>query len=414
MKKLKIGRNGLLPHIGKSLVEMFPNVIDLDVSVQYYSQFTCEMFDFPHLKKFNAALGRIKRVFPCRGNVTEIDLSSNRIERILMDSFKDLSDSLTTLDLSYNNIRVIAALSFAHQTQLRQINLRNNEMKYLDMGIFIYQRRTLAIIQLNNNFITDIFTSSSSNQEKFNITHLDLSKNLINQFPENFLVELGPSLEYLNLNSNSINEFIKFQHSNLRVLDLSHNRKLQTFNTNGSSERLEVLNLEGNYLTELIDIDNATFPSLNTIGISMNEFSCTYAMDFVNKWSNITLNSPYIQRKEIVDEKEHHNQPLIYSFAAALCSVVIILFIRYFRRKIIAQKRAIENAKKGKEFPMKIHDTADKQQTPEKSTISTVEPIYYEIDALPFNVDTYDHLKFEPLPKNHVQNHYHRGHEERF
>lgn len=412
VKKLQIHRNGLLRNMDYSLVEIFPNVIDLDVSTHYYSDFTCDIFDFPHLEKFNAAYSMIERVFPCRGNLKEIDLSHNWIERISMDSFKDLSDSLTTLDLSYNKVRVIAAFSFAHQTQLREINLRNNEMKYLDMGIFNNQRRTLKIVQLHYNFIMEIFSSSSSNQEKFNLTYVDLSRNSIKQFPENILFELGPSLEYLNLSFNSMDQFIKFQHSNLRVLDLSRNRFLRTFNTTGSSERLEVLNLEGNYLKELIGISNATFPRLNAIDISMNEFSCMYATDFVNRWSNITLiGRPCNQRNQIINEKPLFSiQPLIiYSFVAAFCSVIIVLFIRYFRRKIIVQKKAIEKEKKSKEFPKEIHDTEFQEKSVDKpKTISTIEPIYYEIESLPFDVDTYDHLQFERLPKNIIQSHYHK------
>lgn len=398
-----------------SLVEMFPNVFYLDISYQRPLNLKCEIFDFRSLEKFNGTHNELDGIFPCRGiHVKEIDLSYNIIRSITVGSFEYMFN-LSIINLRNNNIQTIAFMSFAQQAQLKHVDLRNNLLSILDMGIFINQRSTLAYVNLQNNRIRDVFGSSSTSRETFHITHFDLSKNLVTSrdtISDKILFELGPSLEYLNLSQNGIEHMINFEHQSLKTLDLSFN-KLVIFNTTRTSKRLELLNLEGNYLMDLAGITYSTFPHLSYIGISKNELPCQYAMEFVQQWSNITtIGDPCNQRVKIIDDKyEKPDRSGLYWLAIAVCSFLLVL-IGFSYWRFYHKRNNIEVGTTPQGNSSQNIENPDYQQFPEEkfretNEVSTIEPIYYEIDPISLDVHAYDHLQFKPMPTTHMQNHYH-------
>uniref|UniRef100_A0A4W5PLK4 Slit guidance ligand 1 n=1 Tax=Hucho hucho TaxID=62062 RepID=A0A4W5PLK4_9TELE len=68
-------------------------------------------------------------------NVTELDLSNNRISSLSDSSFSNMSQ-LTTLILSYNSLRCIPPLALAGLRSLRLLSLHGNDISELQEGIF--------------------------------------------------------------------------------------------------------------------------------------------------------------------------------------------------------------------------------------------------------------------------------------
>uniref|UniRef100_A0A8C7UAE0 Slit homolog 1 protein n=1 Tax=Oncorhynchus mykiss TaxID=8022 RepID=A0A8C7UAE0_ONCMY len=68
-------------------------------------------------------------------NVTELDLSNNKINSLTISSFSNMSQ-LTTLILSYNSLRCIPSLAFGGLRSLRLLSLHGNEISELPDGIF--------------------------------------------------------------------------------------------------------------------------------------------------------------------------------------------------------------------------------------------------------------------------------------
>uniref|UniRef100_A0A8C7H7U1 Slit homolog 1b (Drosophila) n=1 Tax=Oncorhynchus kisutch TaxID=8019 RepID=A0A8C7H7U1_ONCKI len=68
-------------------------------------------------------------------NVTELDLSNNRISSLSDSSFSNMSQ-LTTLILSYNSLRCIPPLALAGLRSLRLLSLHGNDISELMEGIF--------------------------------------------------------------------------------------------------------------------------------------------------------------------------------------------------------------------------------------------------------------------------------------
>lgn len=128
------------------------------------------------------------------------------------------------------------------------------------------------------------------------------------------LESMDASQNYLgSLNDTTLSKFTNLQHLNFSQTNLStiecnafyHQRKLQSldlsyndlswwkFNTSSNSfSQLEILNLEGNRLTEIDDVNPSNMPKLTTLGIARNRFSCQYLVRFLNQWQNVKLTGP--------------------------------------------------------------------------------------------------------------------------
>lgn len=401
--------------IFSSVFEMFRNITALDVTYLGILDLKWDQNNYEYLNKINASNNALEYVFQYKGNLTEIDFSHNKIKKITSESFDDLG-LLKKINLSYNSIRYITALSFLLQIHLEYIDLSHNQLENLDMEIFINGFNTLKVINLEYNKIRDVNGLSFSLSDTFdNMTYINLSNNLIFSIPEHFLYQLGPSMEYFNLSHNDLYQFINFEHSNLKTLDLSHNPQLQVFTTSTTinSTSLEILRLENCALSTLKGISNSTFPKLSQIAISKNEFSCDYATDFVQQWNNILIiGDPCDQLiyKDFVMPKRYVRFELLL-FGVAVCSIVITIIV-FSTWSVIVQR--VEDNKLPQnlgqlEISPQSCEKCDTLTFPGKNGEEQPEPIYHEIEVMPSNFYEYDHLRFNPLPTSCIQNHYHNA-----
>lgn len=170
----------------------------LDCSHNYLEELP-ENFDYLiSLLTLNLSCNRMKKLpdnFSNLSNLNYLDLSINFITN-LPDNFSNLK-KLEFCNLENNNLIVLTNFFFNFQS-LKSINFKNNKLNYLDFNINIL------------NPVTDLSEENDKNDPSvpkpvklfnyLNITHIDLSNNLIRFLPQE--IGLLKNLEVLNLSNN--------------------------------------------------------------------------------------------------------------------------------------------------------------------------------------------------------------------
>jgi Leucine-rich repeat (LRR) protein len=156
--------------------------------------------------------------FPTENELTYIDVSGNRIQELKNLTFHKMK----TLSVSRNSVKCLRPNSFSNCKGLVNVSLSENSISVISDGAF-YGLEQLKYLDLSVNNITNITASAFQDKLLYtgvnssgiacvsNVTHLNLTKNVISSF--NFT-------EFLHLdNSDSIS--VKF--CRLELLDLSIN-----------------------------------------------------------------------------------------------------------------------------------------------------------------------------------------------
>ncbi|GBM62284.1 hypothetical protein AVEN_264144-1 [Araneus ventricosus] len=91
--------------------------------------------------------------------LTEIDLSSNRIQDMRRSFFSYPAADLQIMNLSYNNIRTLPPDMFTQMPSLQSINLRGNPISNVDQTTFRPIFRTVEIIGLENESLLHVNTT---------------------------------------------------------------------------------------------------------------------------------------------------------------------------------------------------------------------------------------------------------------
>lgn len=281
-------------------IELFPHLIELDISSSNYESLDSLHLKHEQLVKFNASHNEIfgirKQFFEGTPKIDEIDFSYNKLERIESDTFKGAAvepsrihlkhnelvyiengafvnlSKLEFLDLSYNMMTSIDQI-FKNNQNLRELHLENNPIAAIDCNILSLFSQTISVLiswgnveTLNLNCIngklinhandTEMVSSTDNaeghfyfNEKSFqNLRFFIAGSNVIEKLHE-FLMFMGTSIEYLDLsgtNLETLNDTVFQRFTNLRRLKL-HGTQLKVFD-------LENLKLS-NKLVEL-DISN--------------------------------------------------------------------------------------------------------------------------------------------------------------
>jgi Leucine-rich repeat (LRR) protein len=147
--------------------------------------------------------------------VERLDLSNTHqtsIDRSLFAGYEETF--IEFLGLKYKKIKYIAPDTFSGMTNLKQLDLSNNEIESLPTNTFS-QLKQLEVLDLHKNEITEVKGESLSGLVC--LKTLDLSENRITKIPVNTFSALK-KLEELNLLGNKgLSEIIK---NELAVLDL--------------------------------------------------------------------------------------------------------------------------------------------------------------------------------------------------
>lgn len=464
VKILKI--TGCSPIMNETFLEDFENVTNLDIShlgimspYRHSTDLNLDFFDY--LEKLNASHNEIIAIptdlFAYMENLNEIDFSHNKIISIFSDTFNG-AEALVSLDLSYNELAYLESSTFFDLDQLLIVDLSNNLLETFDMAIFTYN--DLLLLRLNNNRIKRLVYASGYIPTFTTLIAFNAEGNQIENISDIFIQCLGPALRILNLGGNPMKrlnvttfkglsnlKYLKLNHAqlshfefgtfeqleNLTHLDLAHNQ-LNTLNfTSEKFENLEMLNLEGNNLTEMDRVSPINFPKLNKLGVSKNRLSCDYAKKFVKQWEMLEIIGDPCDQIEIDESSEE--QMLLLFIAIGLALTAIVMICVYWQKRSckcrgaeneydepyvlgIPRQDCVEirqdpivgvNDQPGNEPPandqpgnnLPANDVPGNDQP-------NVEPIYAEIDEGAANRDQYDRLQFVALPMRMLLSHYHR------
>ncbi|XP_011875216.1 PREDICTED: chaoptin [Vollenhovia emeryi] len=213
--------------------------------------------------------------------VEALGLMSNRLSSIGDKSLLGVTDSLRSLDLSYNSLEDVPFKVFRDLKKLNWLNMHSNHLTSLD-GDWGRTKETLTNAFFGDNSITEVprifssFTAlvwlnlDSNNIEKLskdclppNMHTLSINNNLLKQFPQSLgdLKELtwlymrGNDLKYL--------ELPDFRSSNLELIDVSENsiEWVKTPILSNRTVKVRDFNLVGN---KLISLPGRMFDRLET------------------------------------------------------------------------------------------------------------------------------------------------------
>ncbi|XP_072333498.1 transforming growth factor beta activator LRRC32-like [Scyliorhinus torazame] len=224
-------------------------------------------------------------------NIWKLDLSVNRIKRLMMENLT-LYNSLQHLDLQSNHLAFIQPGAFASLTHLEVLNLANNllDLSKHGLGRLPYLKR----LELSGNSLyTDVVEDFL--KEAPLLEELSLARNSITKLSDHTF-QGSPSLKHLNLQHNIIIEIESgaFQSlSNLSVLDLAMNSIpcISDFDL----KQLQVLNLSKNSIEHFLTAESEDEYCLQWLDLSDNNLLYFPVFPKRNRLQHLDLSRNSIQ-----------------------------------------------------------------------------------------------------------------------
>lgn len=179
------------------------------------------------------------------------------------------------MDLSNNRIKTLTEGCFDGLTELQELNLKNNSIYHIDVGVF-----------------GDI---------SHRLHKLDMSQNLLVELP--MAVSRLAKIKTMDFSENQINKLYKFvlnKMVHLSKLDLSSNR-LSSIDSYvfSSCPHLSELNLSNNRIDGLAQDAFEACPHFRTLDLSQNKISIfSGSLAFVKSLRNLNISSNNIQTFE--------------------------------------------------------------------------------------------------------------------
>lgn len=147
-------------------IDFLPNLSSIDISYSNLESLIEFEFSKQHLIALNASHNRLTELPNWRTiaaiEITEMDLSFNKVARIESNAFDDAFE-LIKVHLSNNDIAYIADDAFTNLTNLEYVNLNNNQFHWVDM--FRNNKMMKWLLVANNpilNFDCNHFLKMSS------------------------------------------------------------------------------------------------------------------------------------------------------------------------------------------------------------------------------------------------------------
>lgn len=308
----------------------------------------------PKITAIDFSYNQIQTIDPATFNnvrkLKKLRFAHNLVSELHSGLFAHLPD-LELVDFSNNRIKTIESNLFANCRKLKSLNFNNNQVKRLDCEFLLKFANSYSLdisvntmdilktncandraemefgitISSNESTIATISNGQSEwifNRMDFNkLFHLNFTNNqrtnisaLLEEanahlftldLSNTFLAELnGKTLKrftylrelYLSRTNLSHILFGTFTHqTNLKVLDISFNNlgQFDFYLFLRNFQNLEILNLDGNDLTEIDSLSRTYFPKLHTLIVSNNRLSCDYLAKFLRHWNGLKLiNNP--------------------------------------------------------------------------------------------------------------------------
>lgn len=223
-----------------------------------------------------------RNAFSIMPNLSFLNMSNNpHLNTIPHTLFHEASE-LVTVDLSHNGLKSLPVALFAKSMNLENIYLSDNAIQEIPEGAFA-NIRNLTLVDLSNNHITNIRQGAFVNV--MSIQQLLLRGNQLNAFKGEFF-NTGTSLEVLDLADNELSYLFPSSfriHPRLIKLVAARN-KFNFFPAEliASLQFLEHIDLSGNGLKSVEELDFARLPKLRTLLLSNNELESISEMAFHN------------------------------------------------------------------------------------------------------------------------------------
>lgn len=346
--------------IAESAFSQLSHLIELDLSYNQLNYFpSLALQHCSKLKRIQLSGNPIKQIKESDFNsvnsifnhLTHLEVSNAQLESI--ENLQSLK-KLELLDLSSNNLNQLAEDLFCPLTNLKKLNLANNqltnfkslglsavyhvtghlclqELQYLDLSFnqITYLTETglaslknLRELNLKNNQITDISEISLSTLN--HLQSIDLSNNQISSIPSQLFRSSG-ELKSLQLQNNSISvlspglftglsklSLLNLSHNEISndhissdtfldltrvvVMDLSFNRLRRINSTMFQSQyKVQVLYLNDNQIEQMEDNTFSSFYNLHTLVLSNNR---------IKSLNDFTLNGLFVLTKLFINDNE--------------------------------------------------------------------------------------------------------------
>ncbi|XP_026324903.1 toll-like receptor 3 [Hyposmocoma kahamanoa] len=290
LKRLSFAHNDLT----EITPDLFTNIDQLeDLDLSYNKLYDFNPLDFKYLarvKKFNLQSNQLKKI-PLEAlqsmiSLEDLDLSKNNIYDLLLQK-KDNLPMLKILNLSGNRIRSITRDSFPDSNNIELVDLSNNVIEIVEDDAFLKctNLRELNLAQNNITFSFDFPPSLQVITLRINRMHswprfpsgiklIDMSYNRLQGIYDESVTELH-NLEYLDISGNQLKDFtINKQLNSLLSLKLSFNllQEIPQSINNEMFPLLHVLTLDGNpietiYFKKPITLEILSLTELNNVRV---------------------------------------------------------------------------------------------------------------------------------------------------
>lgn len=135
-------------------------------------------------------------------NIESVRLMNNKLTNIEDAAFSSISNSLRSLDLSYNELTSLPAAALARAKSLDWLNLHGNQITKLSDSYNLPFRSTLGTFFLGENHLTSIPSDFFSSFKR--LIWLNLDNNYIRELPE---YSLAKTIHTLSVSNNQLRAF---------------------------------------------------------------------------------------------------------------------------------------------------------------------------------------------------------------
>lgn len=328
---------------------------------------------------------------------TEVLLLNNNNLTVLPSDFlvkPENYKNLKAIDLSSNNLITIHNETFKNLTQLRILNLNDNQIQLT--GDNYYSKLFLGLdslenLQLKNSFgekhldlnFMEVLDNVLKDSKLVNLKVLNLAENHIRIFNSPFIFCSLPALEKLYLSHNLLSDQIELSLNctpKLFILDLSNNyitkvtnQTIENYDESKLTFHLNLTNNPWNCDCQLIAFVNWTQITKVWI-VGLNQLQCESGPGTnVGKYiQNLTLNDLPCKDTSMEEQAYHQHLVITYSIIISLIASLLILLtaVLLVSRKSLAyywQEISNSIAKKRDYAPLEKHNnqTVINQQTDE-------------------------------------------------
>lgn len=224
-----------------------------------------------------------------------LDLSGNQLGEINANTFGELKN-LVGLKLSRTNLSISNTNPFESLRRLAVLDISNNNLETVDFTILSPTLNKLFGFQAINCHIKN--TSDVIQQLGPTLMALDLSENVVGNLNIDKFKTLH--LYSLHLSNANITDFdygaLNLRH--LRSLKLSNNhlKEIDFRSTSFTDNSITELNLAGNELESIRNLNRQRFKWLRSLAISQNQMSCERLTQLIREWNGKFSDDPWQQK----------------------------------------------------------------------------------------------------------------------